>query len=1116
MKKLLLGFAGLFVASVALFLGVVYVNLPDHVSMSTALPHVIEHVRCAIPGQCELEFAGDVEMDVFTEDLIHGIPAAIDVDAKGSVWVADSNRRVAGIVDNRTEPYFLEDDLAANAVADREAYLRKWARSGQPHPLDWYRAEEDRLTRLTDSDGDGAADEATTMAAESEIVTGLGAGVLVHGADVYWSVIPSLQVLRDAVGSHVSPERTALSTGYGVRTAFRGHDMSGLVLGPDGRIYFSIGDRGYAVETPDGHVLRAPMDTGRGAVFRMKPDGSELEVFATGLRNPHDLAFDDFGNLFTVDNNSDSEDESRLVYVVEGGDSGWSMAFQSLLDDYERGPWNAEKLWHLYHPEQPAWIVPPVAWMPKGPAGLVAHPGVGLGEGYQGRFFLADYRFSMSRSAIWTFGVEPKGAGYELDRLETFASNIMATDLAFTFDGALLASEYSEGDDLRRIVRFRSPDHEVQARARETARRFAEGFGSQTDGTLATFLEDDDRRVRVAAQHELAARGAASTLGEVAGDDRKSLLARIHALWGLGQLGEATLQEHWDSLRWKETPDDELRAQAMRMVGEAGAASLEPSLLFALSDPSPRVRYFAAQSLGKVGSRTAVNPLFDLLADNGDEDPFLRHAAIHGLARIGDADALAARLDDPSRSVRLGALVALRRLGDARVAKALDDPDPLIVVEAARAIYDTPIESALPQLAALAGRQPLPGGEDPQTGLALHRRIVAANLRLGSAEAADRLGAHAADAKNPLAARRLALAALGDFVAPPPREPVQGYWRPLEPRDPTITHAALDEWVPSLVDGDLGAEALAVANRHGRVPLPDADLLARVGDTALSTKARAISLRVLAKRGAPQTKEAALRALDSGDPQLRADGRDALALVDPDEAMAALDGLSDASPLLERQRAYATLASLGSVESDRRLADAVDALIGRTLDPAVALEVLQAARSRSTQALVERIATYDASLSSDDVLARHHIALEGGDPTRGLEVFDGPADCRRCHSIDGTGGDAGPELAGVASRGDAAFLLESLVAPNARIADGFRSVTVELRDGRTVTGLLAEETATHIVVERTSAQEEASHLRIALSDVTHRTDGGSGMPAMGLVITPRDLRDLVAYLRTLE
>jgi len=105
--------------------------------------------------------------------------------------------------------------------------------------------------------------------------------------------------------------------------------MHGLVLGPDGRIYFSIGDRGYNVLTSEGRQLVRP-DT--GAVFRCERDGSQLEVFAYGLRNPQELAFDDFGNLFTGDNNSDSGDKARWVNVVEGGDTGWQMYYQYLPD----------------------------------------------------------------------------------------------------------------------------------------------------------------------------------------------------------------------------------------------------------------------------------------------------------------------------------------------------------------------------------------------------------------------------------------------------------------------------------------------------------------------------------------------------------------------------------------------------------------------------------------------------------------------------------------------------------------------------------------------------------------------------------------------------------------
>src|SRR6185369_415652 len=149
-------------------------------------------------------------------------------------------------------------------------------------------------------------------------------------------------------------QRKSLSYGYGVRYNFLGHDLHGLRFGPDGKLYFSIGDRGLHVQTREGRILDNPDS---GSVLRCELDGSNLELFATGLRNPQELAFDDFGNLFTGDNNSDSGDQARWVHVVEGGDSGWRMAYQYLPD---RGPFNREKIWHPQEEGQPAYIVPPV------------------------------------------------------------------------------------------------------------------------------------------------------------------------------------------------------------------------------------------------------------------------------------------------------------------------------------------------------------------------------------------------------------------------------------------------------------------------------------------------------------------------------------------------------------------------------------------------------------------------------------------------------------------------------------------------------------------------------------------------------------------------------------
>src|SRR5206468_4497095 len=105
---------------------------------------------------------------------------------------------------------------------------------------------------------------------------------------------------------------------------------------------------------------------------------------------------------------------------------------------------------------------------------------------------------------------------------------------------------------------------------------------------------------------------------------------------------------------------------------------------------------------GRFRRKEFLQSLIGMLRDNNDRDAYIRHAAVLALARIGDADALLATARDESRAVRLGVCLALRRLQRAEVAQFLNDSDPQIVLEAARAINDVPIPAALPDLARVA------------------------------------------------------------------------------------------------------------------------------------------------------------------------------------------------------------------------------------------------------------------------------------------------------------------------------------------------------------------------------------------------------------------------------
>ncbi len=369
-------------------------------------------------------------------------PVAFCLDEKGVVYVAETFRLDAGVTDTRGHMDWLDDDLASRTVADRVAMYRKYLGAG----FAGYSVEHERVRRLVDRDGDGRADDSTIFAdGFNDPAAGIGAGVLARKGDVWYACIPWLWKLRDNDGDGRADRRELLHQGYGVHVGFLGHDLHGLRFGPDGRLYFSIGDRGFNVTTLDNRNLAVP-DT--GSVLRCNPDGTELEVFASGLRNPQELAFDEFGNLFTGDNNSDSGDKARWVHLVEGGDSGWRIGYQFIAGPVSRGPWNEEKLWYPAFDGQAAYIVPPVANIADGPSGLAYDPGVTLlPEAYRRHFFLVDFRGASGQSGIRSFALKPKGASFELADPKQFVWSTLATDVDFGPDGALYFCDWVEGWD---------------------------------------------------------------------------------------------------------------------------------------------------------------------------------------------------------------------------------------------------------------------------------------------------------------------------------------------------------------------------------------------------------------------------------------------------------------------------------------------------------------------------------------------------------------------------------------------------------------------------------------------------------------------------------------------
>ena len=213
-----------------------------------------------------------------------------------------------------------------------------------------------------------------------------------------------------------------------------------------------------------------------------------------------------------------------------------------------------------------------------------------------------------------------------------------------------------------------------------------------------------------------------------------------------------------------------------------------------MQDASPRVQMFAARALGRVHHAAAIPQLFELAAKHADRDEFVRHEVVLALAEINQRAAVLARRVDPTRAVRAVVLLTLRQWQADEISEFLHDADPALVTEAARAINDDPLPHLGAQLAALA-----PQVSQHSAPEALVRRVLNANLKLGDAASIRRVVQIASSSQTPLQLKAEALDELALWVSPPPRDRVNGYWRPMPARDSAIVKETLTPLVAELL-----------------------------------------------------------------------------------------------------------------------------------------------------------------------------------------------------------------------------------------------------------------------------------------------------------------------------
>ncbi len=1077
-----------------------------------------------------------LELTLWASDSLAPDPVAMSIDDWGRVYLTRTNRQKNSEFDIRGHRDWMTASISLQTVEERRAFLRKtfaperskennWLKDLNADGVhDWHdlTVEKDEIWRLEDTNKDGLADVSTRVLNDfNEEVTDVAGGLLVREKDAFVAIAPDLWRFEDKNGDGVWDKKTSISHGYQVHIGFGGHGMSGVTEGPDGRIYWNIGDIGASITTTDGRKVENPNS---GFIARSNPDGSDFEIFATGLRNTHEFVFDEYGNLISSDNDGDHAGESeRLVHVVEGSDAGWRSNWQyGKYTDPKNNKyhvWMEEKLSIPRWEGQAAYIMPPIMNYHNGPTGMVYNPGTALGSEWKNKFFLVEFVGTPTRSHIWSFGLKPKGASFELNGEKDILSGVLPTGIQFGPDGALYVADWINGWDTKNYGRVWKLDvtkdkNDLETVRLETKRLIQLDYSKQTPEMLYTSLFYADKRIRQKAQFELVNRGkkGSETLIKAI-NQTENQLARIHGIWGIGQLTRANKSYAASLIPLLKDKDAEIIVQAMRMLGDADIKGVGNELIPMLTNTNYRIRFYAAEALGQLSHQAAVEPLINLLKVNNDEDLYIRHAGVLALSRIGKVEPMVALANNPSKALRTAAVLVLRRLKSDKIALFLNDSDEYIVTEAARAINDDlSIPAALPALAATLK-------EKRFTNEPLLRRAINAALRVGGDKELDELIAFSTrtDIKDNIKAE--ALATLGSWANPSVLDRVDGRFRGEIKRDPSVVRAKVQPFIANFLKETNPETIIATAGLLANLNITDANNeLAKMYNESNNTKIKTALLPALNQLKYSGIESIIKSGMEDKEENVRTT---ALSLLNNNNvSKASLPAIVNAiftkGGIKEQQQILMVLGKLDIDKTQTILDDLITQTRDKKLSPNLSLELKEAIDASGSAGLKSKLATVlkERTTNANSAMDEYAETLYGGNWREGKNIFtyNSAAQCMRCHAVKGEGGAVGPPLTTIGATLNREQILQAMIEPSARIAPGYGTVILKLKGGQEVVGVLAKESDTELTITTSDAEP----LVIAVGRIEKRENIPSSMPLMGSVLSKRELRDVVEYLSGLK
>jgi putative heme-binding domain-containing protein len=933
---------------------------------------------------------------------------------------------------------------------------------------------------------------------------------------VYVHHTPKFSVFEDFHGMGIN--RVDLLTNENPHpwlTSFNDHIPSGFTLAMDGYFYFATGDKGLlGAVGVDGRKIEM-----RGGVYRMRPDGTGLEVYCTGTRNHLEVAINSEDEMFTFDNTDDGAGWwRRLTHMVDGGYYGYPYDYKT------RRPYT---LWCM------------ADFGGGAPTGACAYDEDALPDEYKGNLFLCDW----SGRVVYRMKVARDGSTFKESSLTNLVQSGVPPSYEFISKGTMddfrpvgicVGSDgksfyvtdwghsyWKRDEKMGRVIKvtYTGKTQETPKPAWYVPAATGERFQA-TIPQLVRGLQHPAESVRLVAQRRLAERGqaAASEVLKLLKDSSAPPYARWFALWTLDAIDGGKKQRKAIVASLKDK-DVTVAMQAARELGTRSVRQAAPALIAMLHTTNAAVRFRASTALGRLGEPAAIPALMKEL---DQKDLFARYAAFVALRRIGLADPKAwpeivEGLAGTNAAIREGVGFALRETYDPALVKAL---------AAFSARQNVPVATrtnVLSLLSSLSQKQPPWNGDwwntQPANGAPAAKTVIWGGTPIVSSalraafrdrEASIRQmgidyvrSSHDTNAGGELAElfrRETDLQArigiLHDLAVIPTKQGQAVITSVLQDPNASVELllAAIDsagkmegsQWNTNLI-------ALAQTTKIDRIR---ATLFEFFGAKKLAatipllttylfnTNAglRQHAMDALKAIGGQAAIDALVSSLNSSNAVFRRQVVSVLGDMKAKSALPALIKLAAASDTHE-----AVVGALAKMPDVTALDVYLDGLASKNAGLRTECETAMQTIQQQALPLIEaRLTTNDLpalamtslkQIYQNDAAAKkspffHHKILETppaqyqefalahfGDPQRGRTFFHDlkGAGCVRCHSINGVGGNIGPDLTGIKAKYPRAFIIESVIYPSKVILDGYQQILFQTKDGEEFSGMVRNE-----------------------------------------------------------